>query len=161
MGHAATGHPSAFLGIVKLPVRRRNKPRLTELCRSTPWAPNVRKHGLTVRGYEGIKEHEVTHSIGHVLKRAGHHEPSVRKAHKRHRIEVFIEDVIYDISHVGAEIDQRARQMRSFAEAGERRGSDLMALALQLASDVPKAARATPSTMNEYEIRHSFILRWL
>jgi hypothetical protein len=58
-----------------------------------------------------------------------------------------------DVGDMGVEVDVRPRQVRAFAQAGERRRKHFMSL--EERADETPAPAAVPGAMHEYEISHA------
>ena len=68
--------------------------------------------------------------------------------------ERFIQDVIDDVSHVRAQIHERAGKMDSLSDSRQARSCDLVPVGTEKPSNVAKAMSATPGAVDKDEDGH-------
>ena len=156
---AARLDPLAFDGIVELAHRPGDEPLLADLDRWATGAAQVARQGLAVAGTNASRKTRWRDAVGDVLERTGHDEAAVREADQRDLVQVLEQHVVHEVAHVGAQVDQRARQVDALAEAGEARREDRVAGGLQQPPDMAEAVRAAPRAVDEDERGHGFA-RW-
>ena len=90
---------------------------------------------------------------GSAIGRAGDHHAAVAMADEDDVAQIFHLEERDDVGDMGVEVDVRPRQVRAFAEAGERRGENLVSL--QQGTDEAPAPAAVPGAVHEHEISHA------
>jgi hypothetical protein len=87
----------------------------------------------------------------HLLGNAGDDTAGVGVPGQHDVLQAFVFDQVDDVGDVGVEIDGGRQEMDALAEAGERRGVDLVAALFEPVGHPPPAPAAVPGAVHQHE----------
>jgi hypothetical protein len=151
-GRAAPLDPLAFDGIVELAHRPGDEPLLADLDRWATGGALVARQRLAVRGprtrrgRRGAKRGRRCARAHRFTTKPPYEKPTSANSCRSSNSTWF-----HEVAHVGAQVDQRARQVDALAEAGEARREDSVAGGLQQPPDVRKPCAPLHAPVDEDE----------